>query len=120
MLEREEVGRSNGEQAENEPQFADHTLSTVYFIGAENGLVKIGFAANFRERLGKLRCGSPVPLEVLAETNGGRLEERAYHSRFNKWRHHGEWFELVPEIQAEIDDINAEWERRIRPEGFVR
>src|SRR6185437_7936604 len=80
--------------------------SVVYFLGADNGLVKIGFASNWNERLGKLCCGSPVPLIALAIFRGGRSEEREYHLRFKKWRHHGEWFELTDELEEEIDRIN--------------
>jgi len=78
----------------------------VYFIAAENGLVKIGFASNWLDRLGKLCCGSPVPLTPLALIAGGRTEERDYHERFSAWRRHGEWFELTDEMEAEIDRIN--------------
>jgi hypothetical protein len=82
--------------------------SVVYFLGADNGLVKIGFASNFRDRYSKLNCGSPLPLYPLAITHGGRVEEREYHERFKEWRRHGEWFELTDKLEEEIDRINLE------------
>lgn len=74
----------------------------VYFVGAPNGLVKIGFASDIDARFAKLVCASPVPLDILAITPGSRVKEREYHHRFKQWRRHGEWFEMSPDIEAEI------------------
>ena len=79
----------------------------VYFVGSENGLVKIGFAGDLDYRFSKLVCGSPVPLTMLAITPGGRPKEREYHQRFKQWRRHGEWFELSDEIKEEIERLAA-------------
>jgi hypothetical protein len=77
--------------------------------------VKIGFASDFRDRSTKLAMGSPVPLYPLAAVQGGRVEERAYHQRFKVHRHHGEWFYLTDEIEAEIDRLGYEGNRFYRP-----
>lgn len=89
------------------------TRPCVYFMGPERGQVKIGYATNLHERERHIRNSSPVHVWVHAEIEGDRVLEREYHTRFKQWRLHGEWFQLVPEIQAEIERINAEWDRRI-------
>lgn len=91
------------------PDSRPGTLSNsyVYFLGAENGLVKIGFASDYSMRISQLCCSSPVPLFPLAATRGGRVEEREYHRRFKDYRQHGEWFFLTDEIEEEIDRINV-------------
>jgi hypothetical protein len=109
------------EQEPNIMAFADHLrtnedYSVVYFMGADNGLVKIGFASNFQDRFSKLCCGSPVPLVPLAIVRGGRVEERAYHEHFRRWRHHAEWFYLTDEMEEEIDRINYEQTPRHVPQ----
>jgi hypothetical protein len=80
--------------------------AVVYFLGAENGLVKIGFSSDYLSRLSKLQNACPVSLLPLAVIPGGRVEERAYHARFKHLRRHGEWFELDQEMEDLIDRIN--------------
>jgi hypothetical protein len=92
--------------------------AVVYFLGAENGLVKIGYASDFMRRLPKIALGSPLPLRPLAITPGGRVEERAYHARFKHLRRHGEWFELDQELEDEIDRINRSQISRYEPHRF--
>jgi hypothetical protein len=92
--------------------------SVVYFIASPEGLVKIGFAKDFQDRLRRLICGCPVPLTPLAIFSGGRAEEREYHTRFAAWRRHGEWFELTDELEDEIDRINQHQNPRYRPHRF--
>lgn len=84
-------------------------IGTVYFIGAENGgPIKIGFTTNVQTRLGRLQVGSPARLEILALAHDRpRSAECGYHFRFRAFRLHGEWFERVPEIEAEIARLSA-------------
>jgi hypothetical protein len=76
--------------------------SFVYFVGGDDGSIKIGEALDPARRLRELQCGSPVLLRILATATGGQRQERAYHDRFHAHRLHGEWFARVPEIEAEI------------------
>lgn len=80
---------------------------TCYFIGGEDGPVKIGFTDNLPKRLKALQSHSPVPLQVLAVTGGGIFAEMEYHERFAQHRLHGEWFERTPEIEAEIERLSS-------------
>jgi len=76
----------------------------TYFIGGDAGCIKIGWTGGVSadQRCKELQTGSPIRLRVLAFVRGGMDIERAYHARFKDARSHGEWFERVPEIEAEI------------------
>jgi hypothetical protein len=79
----------------------------VYFVGWSGGPVKIGVARDVRQRLCDLQAACPYKLEVWAAVAGSYGLERDYHMRFATYRLHGEWFERVPEILAEIDRLNG-------------
>jgi hypothetical protein len=80
----------------------------VYFIGSENGPIKIGISANPRARLGNLQTGHHDRLDLLATCEGGMDREKKYHQQFAAHRINGEWFERTPEIEAEINRLNQE------------
>lgn len=79
----------------------------VYFIGADEGPVKIGISADPKGRLATLNTASPVRLSILALCDGSADLECEYHSRFSGCRINGEWFERTPELLAEIERLNA-------------
>lgn len=83
--------------------------SRVYFIGADEGPIKIGHARNIWSRLQCLQAAAPPPIElkVLATRPGARPLEQQYHSRFASYRLRGEWFERAPEILAEIEALKS-------------
>ena len=82
----------------------------VYFVQAENGLIKIGFATNVGRRIASLRTMSPLRLTILATlSKDGMKTETAYHARFSRHRQHGEWFSPHPEILAEVERIKSEY-----------
>lgn len=79
----------------------------VYFLGV-SGYVKIGVTAHLPRRAAELQPGSPFRFELLAYVPGASYaEERVYHQRFRRHRVESEWFKLCPEIEAEIDRLNA-------------
>jgi hypothetical protein len=71
----------------------------IYFIQAgDDGLIKIGYAADVDQSLKTWQEGSPVPLKLLASLNGS-LEAEAYlHAKFSRLRQHGKWFKPSKEI----------------------
>ena len=79
----------------------------VYFIRAENGLVKIGKAVNPKNRFGTIKTASPVPVELLAFTEADSGLEKFLNKYFAEHRSHGEWFKVNKEIEDLIDKINA-------------
>lgn len=85
---------------------AESTDALCYFIGADEGPIKIGYALRPHERLKLFQMGCPVPLKLLATRAGGAAREAAYHWQFKEHRAHGEWFNRCPEILAEIERLN--------------
>jgi hypothetical protein len=77
-----------------------------YFIGGEDGPIKIGSSRSPMRRLREIRRDFIEPMKLLATTNGGQERERYYHTLFAAHRVEGEWFERVPEIEAEIARLN--------------
>lgn len=75
---------------------------SVYFIGAENGLIKIGRSKNPKKRLRLIKTMSPISLELLGVIDCGRKEsvslERRLHLKFKDLRVHGEWFKPGTEL----------------------
>lgn len=82
--------------------------SAVYFIGGDEGAIKIGVSIAPLERLATMQMGCPIPLRILALVDGGTALEREYHQRFAEAHSHGEWFHRSPEILAEIARLNEE------------
>lgn len=70
----------------------------VYFIEAENGLIKIGYSASVRERFKKLSTAVPMQLTVLGLCPAEPHVERELHERFSGQRAMGEWFRPSPEL----------------------
>ena len=64
----------------------------IYFIRAENGLVKIGKSNNPKNRLKTLQVGSPVKLKIIKVISGGINIEKLLHNYFKCIRKNGEWF----------------------------
>lgn len=79
----------------------------VYFVGGQDGPVKIGFAVDPSSRLTALQCGNPVPLSILATIEAPARLERTYHKQFAKHRLHGEWFTRSTELLAEIESVKG-------------
>ena len=87
---------------------AKKTSCSVYFLQAkDNGLIKIGFTSNLKSRLSDLSSMSPVPLELLAFTEGGADYEHELHSTFSEHRSHGEWFYPSDELIEFIESIKG-------------
>jgi hypothetical protein len=81
--------------------------SKVYFILCKaTGRVKCGVAHDPRARLANLQVGSPTPLKLIAEIDGGDAKEQLIHRRLERWHIHGEWFHYVPDVcDVIVDEI---------------
>lgn len=67
----------------------------IYFARAGNGLVKIGFSREVRQRIKNQQSLYPEPFDVVhvaRATESPRWIERAMHAHLNDSHHHGEWF----------------------------
>lgn len=86
--------------------------SSVYFI--HNGeAIKIGVSTNPQKRLASLQTSYHKPLTMLAVINGGRDVESKLHTKFDKFRLSGEWFEDHKTIRKYIDLVApypVEWD----------
>ena len=82
------------------------TRGYIYFIQADNGLIKIGFSGDPKRRLKGLKTMCPIGLELLAVFEGSTGEEEKLHERFKKHRVHGEWFKPRKIILKYINEIN--------------
>lgn len=80
---------------------------SVYFIQAENGLIKIGRSKHPEKRFRALKTCSPLKLKLLKVLDCNRkisiLLETNLHNRFIKYRVHGEWFEPGKELLSFIE-----------------
>jgi len=72
----------------------------VYCIRAENGLCKIGRSAKVVERFADIKTISPVPVELehYVFSDNYVVAESYAHQELAPYRHHGEWFDLPPDI----------------------
>jgi hypothetical protein len=83
----------------------------VYFVGSDDGPVKIGTTKEPLVRLQRMQAGSPVPLRILAAVPGGAKLEAGYHRAFAHRRLHGEWFQRDKIIEQEIRHWRAKCRR---------
>jgi len=78
----------------------------VYFIQAkEGGPIKIGVAQSPDIRLAQIQNMCPVPLRILATTDGGHEKEVQLHAQFADARLHGEWFIPTESLLALIKEV---------------
>lgn len=80
--------------------------AVVYFVGPQDGPVKIGYASDLRARFNDLKYMSPSPIHVWAFVHGAMALEKQYHARFKSCRLHGEWFDRTAELVEEIRFLN--------------
>lgn len=97
----------NGAAVAPKPSRRFPTGSSLYFLQAVTGEIKIGSAKNPQGRIKQLQTGSPTPLALLHIADGLGEMEREYHSEFDAHRLHGEWFAPHPDILAEIERLKG-------------
>lgn len=80
------------------------TKGFIYFIQrGYTGPVKIGWALDPDRRLGELQIGSAEDLHIIGITPGTMADERQLHKDVAEYRVRGEWFQLPPDVIAEIE-----------------
>ncbi len=88
----------------------------VYFIRADNGLVKIGHSSDVARRLANLRLANAGDLDVFRVIDGGRQTERWLHKRFHALRIRGEWFEFHPDTTTVVPPDEIPSRNTIQPQ----
>jgi hypothetical protein len=79
----------------------------IYFISADDTVVKIGHTTNLRARLRSLRTAHPKELHILLAIPGSRDDELELHRRFAEFRVGREWYKLVEPIISYIAESGA-------------
>jgi len=69
----------------------------IYFIKADNGLVKIGKTINLKDRCKNIKHNNLLETELLfaIKTNNLTKVENNLHKRYENKRYKGEWFSLT-------------------------
>lgn len=80
----------------------------VYFMEAENGLIKIGWSEQPHKRLANLVRLTPLTLSLLAAVPGSTQDERSLHEHFASLRQQGEWFRSSPELRSVIAEAQRQ------------
>jgi hypothetical protein len=80
---------------------------TVYFMHAVGtNTVKIGYTLNVESRLYQVRSSCPYYVRILFELPGSPRFEAELHSLFSKYKVRGEWFLVVGDLAAFIEQLN--------------
>jgi prophage antirepressor-like protein len=85
------------------------TLSHLYVVESEGGLVKIGYSAKPKKRIAQIEMSigtSVVNQYVSPRCLNARKMERHLHQHFDKQRQQGEWFSV--KFQAVIKEIKRQ------------
>ena len=83
----------------------------VYFFGTDFDRVKIGkCSSNLYHRRNQIQNGCPDPIKLLGIIRGNNASEvntleTELHQRFKEFQTSGEWFKIVPEISAFIENF---------------
>lgn len=81
----------------------------VYFVKSlETDRIKIGYTKNLKQRLSKMQTDSAERLKVLFAFESLPVDEKTLHAALADDRHHGEWFEVTPELLEYIEEQKIE------------
>jgi hypothetical protein len=83
------------------PEYKDNR---VYFLQAENGMIKIGTSTEIYERINTLRTASPCSFVKLSIMPGDMSVEKRLHKKFAVCRRQGEWFVKSQDIDEYISN----------------
>lgn len=78
----------------------------IYFMEAENGLIKIGMG-NVDRRFRDISNMSPVPISVKFWFVNHYEVEKILHKLFAAYRSHGEWFYPAQELLDYIEELRG-------------
>ncbi len=80
-------------------------MSVYYVRSPASGLVKIGFAADARQRFSKIQSDCPDTLVLVAVEDGDMETESARHAQFAEFRARGEWFRDEGALRDHVDAL---------------
>lgn len=92
----------------------------TYFLGSrELGIVKIGVTTRLKHRMLSLRNSSPVDVKLFAVIFADQSLEMELHKHFLDARKHGEWFEMTPELEHCINELQNQRMPDCIPQNLV-
>lgn len=93
-------------------------FGVVYFLlSPEVERVKIGHTEAWDgKRIIDLQMANAAVVEPVAYLRGTATIERAVHALFREHRHHGEWFQVVPELETFVQDFATVWPTKDHPD----
>ena len=83
-------------------------MSSVYFVQANDGHIKIGLARDVQKRLASLQTAHAHELVLLVAIEGTFRLEQSLHRKFAHLRLRGEWFRPEPELLELIAQSKAD------------
>jgi hypothetical protein len=91
-------------------------LSIVYILRCcDTGRVKIGITQNLDQRVKEIQAMSPTELNVVCSfIVEGQDVERFFHRLFDKYRLHGEWFEIPSSEFLGIHELEEELSKLLK------
>ena len=89
-------------------------MSVYYVRSVSDGLVKIGYAGDAKQRFSKIQSDSPAELELVAVEDGSVELEADRHCQFASLRVRGEWFREEGPLAEFIDALPRFKHRRRR------
>lgn len=92
----------------------------IYIVRVgSSGPVKLGYAANPKQRIEILQVGQPAHLNVLRVMEGCRQFEVALHRHFAPLRIRGEWFAYSEEMLDDLDFLRPTSADPVTPHGSL-
>lgn len=87
-----------------------YNKTNIYFVQAENGLIKIGKSIDVPKRMYSLKGTSPIDVQLIHHFFGYVADEQMFHTTFAEkgGRHHAEWFYPTPALVRHIRKLKGE------------
>lgn len=77
----------------------------IYIIGSlADGVCKIGFSRNPKNRLKELQTGCPYKLTIFFMVEGNIPTEKKLHKKYSEYSTHGEWFRIEGDLKNIIEN----------------
>jgi Meiotically Up-regulated Gene 113 (MUG113) protein len=98
----EMLNAQDGQRPAPMPQFRK---GFIYFIGSEDGRVKIGYSTKPGKRLRAVQTGASTLLRLIAAVRGSPQDEQQLHAKFVDYRLRGEWFRFEGELRTYVEEL---------------
>ena len=80
-------------------KYKENTCNDLYMLKC-GPYVKIGVTDNIKARLKSIQANCPYPIELIGFWAGEGWREELWHKELSHLHHHGEWFNLDPQLDG--------------------